>query len=297
MPYAGSGEISLYYEETGRGTPVLFVHEFAHDFRGWEMQVRYLSRFYRCITFNARGYPPSDVPERDDLYGQDLAVQDIGAVLDHLKLDRACIVGFSMGAGTALHFTMRHPERVLALVFVGGGTGGNPDSRDSFIAAARRNAQIFLDEGMGSATVQRMLSCDPTRIQLLHKDPRGFEEFRRQLAEHSAAGSALTMRNCQALRPPLSNFEAQLKATRVPTLIVAGDEDDPVIETSLFLKRTMPAAGLLVMPKTGHAVNLEEPAAFNASVHDFLVAVEQRLWREREAENGEPDKLDTQEQK
>jgi pimeloyl-ACP methyl ester carboxylesterase len=280
MAHAKSGEISLYYEDTGHGAPIIFVHEYASDVRGWEAQVRYFSREYRCVTYNARGYPPSDVPQRDDEYGQDAAAADIGAVLDHLELDRAFVVGLSMGAAAGLHFTMRHPERVLGLVFASGGSGAHPATRDRFISEALQAADVLAEEGM--QPLVEAVSYGATRIQLLNKDPRSWEEFRRHLSEHSALGSALTMRNYQARRPSLHDFEAQLKATLAPTLILAGDEDDPVLETALFLKRCMPASGLHVMPKTGHAMNLEEPAAFNQAMHDFLRAVELGRWGPRD---------------
>ncbi|HSW18427.1 MAG TPA: alpha/beta hydrolase [Ramlibacter sp.] len=281
MPYASSAGVSLYYEETGAGVPIVFVHEYANDLRGWEAQVRYFSRSHRCITYNARGYPPSEVPERDDQYSQQQAADDIGAILDHLQLDRAFIVGLSMGAAAALHFTMAHPGRVLGVVFASGGSGSDPASRERFIAEANQSAQVFLEQGMQPFV--DVMSYGPTRVQLLNKDPRGWEEFRKRLAEHSALGAALTMRNYQAKRPSLFDYEERLKATQTPTLVIAGDEDDPVLETSLFLKNRMPAAALLVMPRTGHAVNLEEPAAFNAAVENFMVAVERGRWTARDA--------------
>jgi pimeloyl-ACP methyl ester carboxylesterase len=273
--------VSLYYEETGTGTPIVFVHEYANDLRGWEAQVRFFSRSHRCVTYNARGYPPSEVPERDDQYSQQQAADDIGAILDHLKLDRAFIVGLSMGAAAALHFTMQHPQRVLGLVFASGGSGSDAASRERFVAEAQKSAQVFLDQGMQPFV--EVMSYGPTRVQLLNKDPRGWEEFRKHLAEHSALGAALTMRNYQAKRPSLFDYAQQLTALQVPTLVVAGDEDDPVLDTSLFLKRCLPAAGLLLMPRTGHAVNLEEPAAFNAAVQDFLSSVERGRWMPRDA--------------
>jgi len=280
MSYARSGQVSLYYEDTGTGPPIVFVHEYANDLRGWEAQVRFFSRWYRCITYNARGYPPSDVPENDDLYGQQQAADDIGGVLDHLGLDRAYLVGLSMGAAAALHFTMQHPRRVLGLVFASGGSGSDAASRERFIQEAQQAAQVFLDQGMQPFV--DVMSYGPTRVQLLNKDPRGWEEFRRNLSEHSPLGAALTMRNYQARRPSLFEFEQQLRATPVPSLIIAGDEDDPVLETSLFLKKCLPASGLQLLPRTGHAVNLEEPAAFNAAVHDFFAAVERQRWGTRD---------------
>ena len=77
MPYVESNGVHLYYEESGFGDPILFVHEFADDMRSWEMQMNYFSRRYRCIAYNARGYPPSDVPEDPDAYSQQQATDDM----------------------------------------------------------------------------------------------------------------------------------------------------------------------------------------------------------------------------
>src|SRR5258707_6410036 len=103
--------VKLYYEETGAGSPIVFVHEFAGDHRSWEPQVRYFSRMYRCITYSARGYPPSDVPEDWAQYSQDRARDDIRSVLDALKIDQAHIVGLSMGGFATVHFGFTYPRR------------------------------------------------------------------------------------------------------------------------------------------------------------------------------------------
>ena len=71
MPFVDSGGVRLAYEETGRGYPVIFVHEFAGDLESWEPQLAHFARRYRCVAFNARGYPPSDVPSDPDAYSQE----------------------------------------------------------------------------------------------------------------------------------------------------------------------------------------------------------------------------------
>src|SRR5450432_463493 len=107
MPFANARDgARLYFEETGSGTPIVFVHEFAGDYRSWEPQVRHFSRRYRCITYNARGYPPSDVPADVERYSQASARDDILCVLDGLGINRAHVVGLSMGGFATLHFGM-----------------------------------------------------------------------------------------------------------------------------------------------------------------------------------------------
>ena len=280
MPHADSNGARLYYEDTGSGQPIVFVHEFGADLREWEQQVRWFSREYRCIRFNARGYPPSDVPASGELYGHEHAVADILAVLDATGIDRAHIVGLSMGAYATLLFGLRHPSRALSLVVAGVGSGAPREVRASFKVQAEALANRFLEEG--SAAIAQEMGVAATRIQLLNKDPRGWQEFVEHLAEHSALGSALTLRHYQALRPSLFDFESALAACELPTLLVVGDEDDPCLETNLFLKRTMRSAKLWVLPGTGHAVNLEEPAAFNAGVQAFLSTVDRGRWQLRD---------------
>ena len=266
----------LYYEEAGSGTPLLFVHEFAGDHRSWEAQLRHFSRRYRCVAFNARGYPPSDVPEDFHRYSQERARDDIRSVLDGLGVDKAHVVGLSMGAFATLHFGMQYPERALSITTAGVGSGAPPADYAKFQADSQANAKRILEQGMGEFAAT--YGHGPARVQLRRKDPRGFAEFVRHLAEHSAKGSANTMLGYQARRPSLWDLEGRLRALRVPTLIVAGDEDEPTLEASLFLKRTIPRAGLAMLPRTGHLMNLEEPALFNRLVEDFLHEVERSRW-------------------
>jgi pimeloyl-ACP methyl ester carboxylesterase len=276
MPYAEAEGARLYYEETGTGLPVVFVHEFGADHREWEQQVRFFSREYRCVAYAARGYPPSDVPDDPALYGQEHAVSDIAAVMRHLRIPRAHVVGLSMGAFAALLFGIRHPEMATALVVAGVGTGSDLSALDAFRREQAERADRLAAEGWGELALESGHS--PTRVQLKKKDPRGWAEFVAHLREHSPAGSSLTQRRYQGARDPVYAWEDDLKRMRVPTLLALGDEDWPCIEPNMFLKRTLPNAGLWMHPRTGHAINLEEPAAFNRTVQDFFSTVERGRW-------------------
>jgi pimeloyl-ACP methyl ester carboxylesterase len=268
--------VKLYYEESGSGTPIVFVHEFAGDWRTWESQLRHFSRRYRCIAYNARGYPPSDVPADVGRYSQQRARDDILGVLDALGILRAHIVGNSMGGFAALHFGMVYSKRALSLVVAGCGYGARPDQYKEFQAQSRELAQTMLDKGM--AHVATNYGHNPSRLQLKEKDPRGFDEFIRNFSGHSAQGSANTMLGYQARRPSLYDLTADMARITAPMLIVAGDEDDAVLEPSLLMKRTIPTAGLVVLPKSGHMTNLEDPAMFNRLLEDFFHQVEAGRW-------------------
>ncbi|MCW5604805.1 MAG: alpha/beta hydrolase, partial [Burkholderiales bacterium] len=125
MPYANSDGVRLYYEEAGKGTPVVFVHEFADDLRSWEPQLRFFSRRYRCIAFNARGYPPSDVPKARSRYSQAIATDDIANVMRHLKIRKAHVIGCSMGGFATVHFGLRYARLALSLTAIGVGFGSD----------------------------------------------------------------------------------------------------------------------------------------------------------------------------
>jgi pimeloyl-ACP methyl ester carboxylesterase len=272
--------VRLYYEEAGRGTPILFVHEFLGDYRSWEAQVRHFSRRYRCIAYNARGYPPSDVPERAEDYAFEHQRAGIRAMLDGLKIDKAHVVGLSMGAFAAFYFGMQWPERALSLTLAGIGSGSMPEGRVKFRQESESRAERLLAEGFGKHAESLCLS--PTRVQLQNKDPRAYTEFLGLVKQHSSKGSALTLKGYQGLRPPLQDFREQMGRCTVPTLIISGDEDEPCLDPSLMLKRSMPYAGLVVMAHTGHACNLEEPELFNLLCEQFFHQVESGQYRMRD---------------
>jgi pimeloyl-ACP methyl ester carboxylesterase len=272
--------VALHTEITGSGQPLLFIHEFAGDHRSWEPQVRYFSGSYRCITYAARGYPPSDVPTDPAAYSQDRAVADAIAVLDGIGVQRAHVVGLSMGGFATLHLLMRHPDRVRSAVVAGVGYGAHPDRQAAFRAESEAIAAAF--EAEGASQVARRYAVGPARVQLQNKNPRGWAEFAAVLAEHSAMGSALTMRGVQAARPSLYALRDELAAITAPVLILAGDEDEGCLEPALMLKRTIPSSGLAVLPQTGHTANLEDPGLFNATVDRFLALAERGGWRDRD---------------
>lgn len=271
--------VRLYFEETGAGTPLLFIHEFAGDHRSWEPQVRDFSRRYRCVTYNARGYPPSDVPEDGAAYSQERAVTDAVAILDHLGIDRAHVIGLSMGGFCTLHLGLSHSDRARSLVIAGCGYGAEPERAERFRVESEANAAAFEKD---AASAAEAYALGPTRVQFQNKDPRGWEEFARMLAEHSGPGSAGTLRGVQMRRPPLYDLRERLAGMTVPALIVTGDEDEPCLDADLMLKRTIPSSALAMLPRTGHACNLEEPALFNRLVQDFLTTVDAGRWTLRD---------------
>jgi pimeloyl-ACP methyl ester carboxylesterase len=237
-----------------------------------------LCRQHRCVTYSQRGYPPSDVPSDPARYSQAIARDDVIAVMDALGIERAHVVGHSMGAYTALHVGIRYPQRCLSVTAAGCGWGSAPDQgkRDAMKALAAETGKMFAEEGIASAAAK--YADAPMRQAFKHKDPRGWAEFARMLAEHSAEGHAHTMLNLQLKRPTLWEMEVELKQFSVPLLVIVGDEDDLCLDGSVFLKRTAPTAALLVVPRAGHTINSEEPAAVNAALAELFAAAEAGHW-------------------
>ncbi len=278
-----SDGVELYYEEAGSGYPLIFCHEFAGDLRSWEPQVRHFSRRYRVITYNARGYPPSDVPNDVSAYSQMQAVEDIVGLMQHLQLAHAHLVGLSMGGYAVLHLGLNYPSLCRSLVVAGCGYGSVSEDREKFQQDVEQTAQRIENDGI--ASMAEMYSRGPTRVQFSDKDIRGWREFADQLAENSAVGAAMTFRGVQGQRPSVYELGAQMQQMTVPTLIVTGDEDEPCLEPGLFMKRSISTSGLVVIPKSGHTINLEEPDAFNRVIGEFLTLVEADKWGPRNPES------------
>ena len=275
-----SDGVELYTESTGHGDAILFIHEYAGDHRSWEPQVRRFSRGHRCITYAARGYFPSQVPAAASAYSQQHAVDDAVAVLDGLGVDEADIIGISMGGFAGLHLAMQHPARVRSLVVAGTGYGARPSEAARFRKECEAIARLIEESGIESFARQYL--SGPARVQFRNKDPRGWEQLVGELGEHPADGAVRTMRGVQRERPSLYSLEAELAAIEAPVLILAGDEDDGCLETSLWLKRVIHRSGLAVLPKSGHTLNLEEPDLVNAFIADFLGRVAAGAWGPRD---------------
>jgi 3-oxoadipate enol-lactonase len=281
MPYAVTNDnVRIYFEEAGRGTPIIFLHEFAADYTNWEPQMRYFSRGHRCIAYSARGYTPSDVPDASEVYSYKHFYTDALAVLDHLGIEKAHLVGLSMGSYSSLQIGIHAPHRALSMTLAGVGSGSSLENLDAFRKQCQATAAQF--ETIGSAEVAKVTREAPGRIPFLVKDPRGHADFYAALARHDAKGSANTMRSFQGGRPSIYTMTEAIQQVPTPALIICGDEDDACIEPSLFLKKHLPAAGLTFFPKSGHVLNLEEPSLFNEMVERFVALTEAGRWPVRD---------------
>lgn len=266
MPHADLEDVTLGYEDVGSGAPIVWVHEYFGDHRSWGPQLTAFSRSYRNVVYDARGYPTSSAPGDEAFYSQQAMIDDLDRLLDHLGIDQAVIAGLSMGGNVAVNYGMQHPERCLGLVVAGCGSGST--DRASFEAKAESMLAVIANEGMPG--LHRWMESDPTRLPLKEKDPMGWEQLGRRLADRSPDAARAVYRGVQLRRPGILTLGEALAATPVPTLVTFGDADSACVEPGLFMWRRLRNARLAVMPASGHAINLEEPELFNAVVRQFL---------------------------
>lgn len=272
MPFLHSNGITLYYEEAGKGPTVVFVHESAADSRQWSEQTASLSNDYRCIAYNARGYPPSEVPADDAAYGYEWAWRDLETIVEQLSVGAAHIVGLSMGAYAALMLGLNRPELVRSLTLAGCGTGSTLQPDDKMRTAMSALAGLF--ENSGSLAGAQHIASATNRTGFLKRDPANWQRWYDDLETHDPQGMAYTFRNYQGRRPSLFGFAEQMKGLKIPTLLAVGEEDQACFEVNLFLQNCIPNASLNTIPSCGHAINLEYPDRFNDLLKSFLDEVE-----------------------
>ena len=281
MPFATASDgTKLFFETAGSGSAVVFVHEFGGNHWSWEPQMNFFARRHLCLTYAARGFPPSDVPDDVASYSQQRAAADIFDVMDGARIEKAHLVGLSMGGFAVLHAGLRRPERVLSVCAAGAGYGAEKEHEDYFKGVSEQVAVNFATQG--AKTFARTYAEGASRVQFQEKDPRGWALFAERLGRHSATGAANTMRGVQKQRPSLYDLAAEFRVMKPPVLVMVGDEDDHCLQPGIFLKKTVPACGLAVFPKSGHTLNLEEPGLFNQLLSEFLAQVEAGKWTPRD---------------
>jgi pimeloyl-ACP methyl ester carboxylesterase len=280
MPKVKVNGLELYYEETGSGFPVIFCHEFAGDYRSWEQQVRHFARRYRVITYNYRGYAPSDVPTDPAAYSQEILISDMRELMRQLSIEQAHIVGIATGGNVALNFAIAHPDVTKSAIVAGAGAG--TVNRDKWVAAGRAMAKSIAENG--SAAIVKSIEGAPQRQALRTKDPRAWDEFIGVIRDLSPAGAERSMLNVLLTRKPVTDLAEAIDGLTLPVLVMVGDQDTPAFEPSLFIHRHARHAGLAVFPFTGHTLPIEEPALFNRLADQFLAAVDNGRWGSWKAE-------------
>ena len=251
MAYLQRGDVRLYYEDHGSGTPILLTHGFGASTGMWRGQVEAFQSRYRLIPWDMRGHGQTECPEDLFNYSQALTDDDMAALLDHLEIDQAVITGHSLGGFMSLSFNVAHSDRVKALVLQGCGPGyRREEPRLAWNERAERRARTLEEGGLaalgGGAEVGE-----------------------------SVQGSAQCL--AQAARGILSQVDSRvmdsLKGISVPTLVICGDGDTPFVDGARYMGDRIPGATYVEVPGAGHGVNVEKPEAVNAALETFLAAL------------------------
>lgn len=263
--------VSIYFEDVGSGTPIVFVHEFGGDHRSWHLQVAELSQSFRCITYSARGFLPSSVPLSRGQYGQSYSTGDLLALMDHLGLDQAHLVGTSMGSFTSLDFALNHPDRTTSVTLVGNSSGPRDDAERTRYRQDWVSHEAKLREERGGDGAVAVLEDDPAYQSFQQNDPRNWAIYAANLRSQSPEGAVHVLSTVHWNRRSLFEDQVRLKDLEKPVLLVTGDDDYYLVgETNAFLKDILPNAIWHRFPDTGHLVNLERSTEFNQSLAGFV---------------------------
>jgi pimeloyl-ACP methyl ester carboxylesterase len=261
----GTAEVNgarVYYEVSGEGEPLVLVHAGIADSRMWEGQISAFAERYRVIRYDLRGFGKSEMVEGTFSHHEDLR-----GMLDVLGVERAHLVGCSMGGGAVLDFALEYPEKVGNLVLVGSAVGGfrpdfgPPKEWDELVAADEAG-----DLELVSELEVRMWVDGPGR------SPEDVAAPIRDLVSEmnliALQTEAAELGEEWEPEPPAAD---RLHDIPAPTLLIVGDEDQPrIFAAANLLERELPNVRKVVMHGTAHLPNMERPEEFNRLVLEFL---------------------------
>jgi pimeloyl-ACP methyl ester carboxylesterase len=250
--------VRLHVEAKGEGPAVVFAHGFGGSARNFRPQVRALADAFHVVAYDARGHGRSEAPDRAEEYTLERLVDDFERVAgEHAGGRPVVAAGLSLGAATALAFARRRPERVSRLILASPPGAGATRSE-----WALGFAQAIEAEGLESAGA-KFVWGERSRF-----DPAGAKLIKSGLMEHPGHALAHVLRQTLAVLPGPAELAGTLD---LPTLVIAGGDDEGVLPAARELESHLPHARLVVVPGAGHIVNLVAADAFNAEVRTFLV--------------------------
>jgi len=261
VPYATTDDgVRLYYEEAGIGQPLVFVHEFAGDHRSWEPQMRFFARRHRCIAYAARGYTPSDVPAAPEAYSYLHFMRDAVAVLDHLKIAKTHYCGLSMGGMIGQTFALKYPGILQTLVLADTSSRIPPEVGPMW----EERIKVAQTQGMQplvQPTLERWLTAS---YRSAH--PETVARIGKLIADTPVPGYVGC---CHAI--PKLNLTARLKEIKAPIQIIVGADDQGTpVAMSQAIHDNAPGSRLDILPNAAHLSNIEQPAAFDRALAEFL---------------------------
>ena len=265
MPEVNVNGARLHYDEAGSGPPLVLIHAFPVGRRMWEPQMAALAAKHRVIAYDVRGFGLSEAPREPERYSPAISVEDARALLESVGALPAAVCGLSMGGNIAVNLALAHPRAVSALIACDTGAGSEDAAAfaarcEEYADAAGRGIDAFAEAAFGWPVFADYGAQGQAQAALLRELVRA----------QPAHGIALTARHALAPRKPVYELETGLRALRVPTLVIYGERDEACVQSSEFLGRAIPGAQVWKVPGATHFVNLDEPAAFNSRVLDFL---------------------------
>jgi pimeloyl-ACP methyl ester carboxylesterase len=265
MPEAKVNGIRMHYEVSGSGPNLVLVHGMSVDRRMWDDQVKEFSKDYRVITYDSRGHGKTEAPQTG--YGAEDRIEDLYQLLRHLNVQRATVMGLSMGAGTAFGFAVRHPEMVEALV-VADGAPAVPPPPGAPRAVGNPQINEFARQGKMKDALDLWLQA-PVFAYTRGK-PQAWQKLESMVREHPGA----IWRDPQAGTYPVADDLARAASLKMPTLFIYGDHELPnIVQNCEKAMAAMPQAKKVVVGDAGHMANLDQPAEFNNAVRGFLASV------------------------
>ena len=271
MPTAKINGINIYYESHGDGFPLVFAYGIGGNTTEWEPQIPVLAQRYRFIVWDPRGHARTDSPPDAEQYTQEIFAEDLKGLLDHLGIQQAYVGGLSMGAGIATRFTIRHPQRVAALLiidsFSASGLETPPENR------RMREEIIRLTEAEGmEAVAEYSIQNNPNIAHTAAQGKEQEERIRQMYRALNPVGYAHSTRMILN-----ATFDASLlEGIKAPTLVLAGQEDG-ALPACRFIHEKIAGSKLVVIPGAGHLSNLDQPEVFNQAVLEFLAQVDQEV--------------------
>ena len=260
------GNLSVAVDDVGDGPPLVLLHGLGCGKRMWFHQVRALRNRFRVIAYDQRGHGETGAPAVATEYSAAHLTRDLIGVLDALKIERAAIVGFSLGGGPALALAASKPDRVSRLILADVGAGA--DDPVKIESMARRWIDLI-----GQGAVDELV-CEMLRSELFklyaRRNARSREHMAALIRATPIDGLRFTLSEVLAKRKSLFRLTGVLKAVRVPTLVLVGQYDYVCSKAARLLAQSIPNARLKIIENSGHMSPLEQPKAFSAALMEFL---------------------------
>jgi pimeloyl-ACP methyl ester carboxylesterase len=260
------GDLAIAVTDVGAGPPVVLLHGLACGKRMWFHQIRALRNHFRVIAYDQRGHGLTDAPTNATDYSAAHLARDLVGVLDALKIERAAIVGFSLGGGPALALAASKPERVSRLVLADVGAGADDPVK---IESMARQWVTLITQGKVDELVCEMLRGELFKVYA-RRNLRRRNHMAALIRATPIDGLRLTLSQVLAKRKSLFRLTEPMKSMRVPTLVLVGEYDYVCSKAARLLAQAVPNASLKIIKGSGHMSPLEQPAAFTTALCEFL---------------------------